>query len=166
MGAVFVPYRGIYFLYEYLDGYITEEELVFVPYRGIYFLYQQKKIFENIIEECFRPLSGNLLSLRYYYSDAKVKDVDGFSSPIGESTFSTNSYIFSPTLISFSSPIGESTFSTQYKSDKKSYYFLQFSSPIGESTFSTCIRVSERLRYLRVFVPYRGIYFLYCDARE
>ena len=89
MGAVFVPYRGIYFLYEYLDGYITEEELVFVPYRGIYFLYQQKKIFENIIEECFRPLSGNLLSLRYYYSDAKVKDVDGFSSPIGESTFST-----------------------------------------------------------------------------
>ena len=36
-----------------------------------------------------------------------------------------------------------------------------FSSPIGESTFSTC-NLFECVKYhANVFVPYRGIYFLY-----
>ena len=38
MKKVFVPYRGIYFLYDNIRN-IQLFHLVFVPYRGIYFLY-------------------------------------------------------------------------------------------------------------------------------
>ena len=37
---VFVPYRGIYFLYEHYSNYEDARKRVFVPYRGIYFLYE------------------------------------------------------------------------------------------------------------------------------
>ena len=60
---VFVPYRGIYFLYPVQDNTEGGENKVFVPYRGIYFLY------------------GHLSMVTYR--------TDTFSSPIGESTFST-----------------------------------------------------------------------------
>ncbi len=60
----------------------------------------------------------------------------------------------------FSSPIGESTFST-FNVDAKTEHEILFSSPIGESTFSTC-NLFECVKYhANVFVPYRGIYFLY-----
>ena len=84
----------------------------------------------------------------------------------------------------FSSPIGESTFSTHlwYNISAvrktvfvpyRGIYFLYekicltlirlklFSSPIGESTFSTRRRKTWLEHVLKVFVPYRGIYFLY-----
>ena len=38
--------------------------IVFVPYRGIYFLYQDGTLNEITAIMDFRPLSGNLLSLR------------------------------------------------------------------------------------------------------
>ena len=109
--------------------------MVFVPYRGIYFLYKTQKAkkdaaisfsspigestFSTLLlvmcreemEWCFRPLSGNLLSL-LLKSNIQLS-VLLFSSPIGESTFSTgmghDGRFFE---LSFSSPIGESTFST------------------------------------------------------
>ena len=62
----------------------------------------------------------------------------------------------------FSSPIGESTFSTFLIK----YYGAgcgQFSSPIGESTFSTLSAVNVHKFGDTVFVPYRGIYFLYTN---
>ena len=63
----------------------------------------------------------------------------------------------------FSSPIGESTFST-FNVDAKTEHEILFSSPIGESTFSTC-NLFECVKYhANVFVPYRGIYFLYQNA--
>ena len=83
---------------------------IFVPYRGIYFLYILK-IMESTCGFHFRPLSGNLLSLHLlgrleeviikifvpyrgiyflYQTNYRVDFYeDGFSSPIGESTFST-----------------------------------------------------------------------------
>ena len=64
----------------------------------------------------------------------------------------------------FSSPIGESTFST-FNVDAKTEHEILFSSPIGESTFSTC-NLFECVKYhANVFVPYRGIYFLYHDNK-
>ena len=59
----------------------------------------------------------------------------------------------------FSSPIGESTFSTREPTKQQKENKL-FSSPIGESTFSTAKEISKITGYA-VFVPYRGIYFLY-----
>ena len=106
-----------------------------------------------------------------------------FSSPIGESIFSTFISIGeSKFRREFSSPIGESIFSTQNRSAVKTtvrvvlvpyrgIYFLyasehtpvrliKFSSPIGESIFSTNKKYLFA-SYERVLVPYRGIYFLY-----
>ncbi len=85
--GVFVPYRGIYFLYleirrkrmgiigsfRPLSGNLlslpqnsstitVQEHGVFVPYRGIYFLYRLEQKSKNLSTR-FRPLSGNLLSL-------------------------------------------------------------------------------------------------------
>ena len=37
---------------------------IFVPYRGIYFLYCKPVPYKGNFGEDFRPLSGNLLSLR------------------------------------------------------------------------------------------------------
>ena len=61
---VFVPYRGIYFLYKEDPHNYGTANVVFVPYRGIYFLYWTSGEDEERVEELF-------------------------SSPIGESTFST-----------------------------------------------------------------------------
>ena len=36
---IFVPYRGIYFLYAEAKWIPAKETAIFVPYRGIYFLY-------------------------------------------------------------------------------------------------------------------------------
>ena len=41
-----------------------------------------------------------------------------------------------------------------------------FSSPIGESTFSTSSLFTYGLKFLTIFVPYRGIYFLYNKRRK
>ena len=90
----------------------------------------------NRWKTCFRPLSGNLLSLLSIWKKVFEKPLQSFSSPIGESTFSTRGR-------NVSAP------------------FLWFSSPIGESTFSTCFCHRYGIEF-RVFVPYRGIYFLYC----
>ena len=64
----------------------------------------------------------------------------------------------------FSSPIGESTFST-YRNPVSRKHHRMFSSPIGESTFSTGIVQIRQRSKQRVFVPYRGIYFLYPASR-
>ena len=36
---IFVPYRGIYFLYKMHGLPLWRKKNIFVPYRGIYFLY-------------------------------------------------------------------------------------------------------------------------------
>ena len=60
--GVFVPYRGIYFLYKPKPVYTAIDHVnVFVPYRGIYFLYNVARSSHG--RKGFRPLSGNLLSL-------------------------------------------------------------------------------------------------------
>ena len=130
----------------------------------------EKIMVRTKIETCFRPLSGNLLSLRngrnherkmfdvfvpyrgiYFLYMTKKEQLEinekVFSSPIGESTFSTlahkqHCYV---TVKWFSSPIGESTFST----DRTETYLSEevtFSSPIGESTFSTLYYTGYRTR--------------------
>ena len=135
-----------------------------------------------------RPLSEHLLFL-YVMKALGDKFVEPFSSPIGESTFSTLSKLDSEESdIKFSSPIGESTFSTGWKGKRLNSCTVLFSSPIGESTFSTkpikpgCRKhkgfrpLLGNLLSLRwtggsrdrvvqlVFVPYWGIYFLYTNA--
>ena len=61
---VLVPYRGIYFLYHRERNDRSRVNYVLVPYRGIYFLYHISKFKQD-------------------YGAGK------FSSPIGESIFST-----------------------------------------------------------------------------
>ena len=111
---VFVPYRGIYFLYKNKNGgksneirkfsspigestFSTEQRNrkickrrgVFVPYRGIYFLYYVKVNATCKPIPVFVPYRG----IYFLYGDsAKIgsSGYSGFSSPIGESTFSTH----------------------------------------------------------------------------
>ena len=61
---------------------------VLVPYRGIYFLYFLRKVYGYTASSGSRPLSGNLFSLLGVPMRMKKKMVQ-FSSPIGESIFST-----------------------------------------------------------------------------
>ena len=158
--SVFVPYRGIYFLYDGVLKCITDvyyrfrplsgnllslqgrmhdvrcgSGKVFVPYRGIYFLYEIRK-YSGLTQDGFRPLSGNLLSLQKNMVRTKI------------------------VKFQFSSPIGESTFSTTVEEIKTVLNEKWFSSPIGESTFSTRTNHEQSENEI-VFVPYRGIYFLY-----
>ncbi len=81
-------------------------------------------------QQSFRPLSGNLLSLPYEFQF--MKDfIELFSSPIGESTFSTTCGMRIENLenLEFSSPIGESTFSTKFYKGivKETYRFRPLS---------------------------------------
>ena len=108
---VLVPYRGIYFLYLYLFLWFRFFLPVLVPYRGIYFLYRHNTANETTVRV-------------------------------------------------FSSPIGESIFSTSMKGYYTSYGYM-FSSPIGESIFSTFSFLIITKPLSSVLVPYRGIYFLY-----
>ena len=88
-------------------------------------------------ERRFRPLSGNLLSLQ---SEEKYKAycLHGFR-PLSGNLLSLRNY-----------EKDESTFEDE------------FSSPIGESTFSTFGEdAAAEAKWIPVFVPYRGIYFLY-----
>ena len=133
---VFVPYRGIYFLYKTI--FLNRDEIiVFVPYRGIYFLYAEAGLYvkaqtnsfsspigestfstngcANVLHmcaNCFRPLSGNLLSLRRKNQRGHLLHA-GFR-PLSGNLLSlqelTNGII--QRTKEFSSPIGESTFST------------------------------------------------------
>ena len=83
----------------------------------------------------FRPLSGNLLSLHY-----KLVDMYDYKK--------------------FSSPIGESTFSTRYLMGKSLKLKNSFR-PLSGNLLSLLIN-RLRIGCLNiVFVPYRGIYFLY-----
>ena len=207
MMIVFVPYRGIYFLYwaqakrqswsatsfsspigestfstAITRIYIVFWRRVFVPYRGIYFLYKAKKIkslegirfrplsgnllslrntrlsFTSVVI-CFRPLSGNLLSLpEMNYNTIILKRFRPLSGNLLSLRWCLEMY--HRRLLPFSSPIGESTFSTDNKVVLKGK--VLFSSPIGESTFSTNPECRNTVLQNAVFVPYRGIYFLYC----
>ena len=131
---------------------------------------------------CSCPLLGNLLSLQIINVN-KYVELDEFSSPIGESIFSTLAKAReNARLKKFSSPIGESIFSTYGRRRGVSgwfrilvpywgIYFLYqkggttmfkklFSSPIGESIFSTN-KLGSTGGKQTILVPYRGIYFLY-----
>ena len=134
---VFVPYRGIYFLYIVRKINPLKRNSVFVPYRGIYFLYQRKAT-EAAKKSVFVPYRG--IYFLYVYVHNLSYEFQLFSSPIGESTFST----FEKIIEEF----GEDA----------------FSSPIGESTFSTATNLCK-MAMKEVFVPYRGIYFLYPASR-
>ena len=161
-------------------------DLVFVPYRGIYFLYKAKKI-KSLEGIRFRPLSGNLLSLRntrLSFTSVVIcfRPLSGNLLSLPEMNYNTiilkRFRPLSGNLLSlpefeewvkvyqnsFSSPIGESTFSTDNKVVLKGK--VLFSSPIGESTFSTNPECRNTVLQNAVFVPYRGIYFLYKRANE
>ena len=135
---------------------------------------------------CSCPLLGNLLSLQIINVN-KYVELDEFSSPIGESIFSTLAKAReNARLKKFSSPIGESIFSTYGRRRGVSgwfrilvpywgIYFLYqkggttmfkklFSSPIGESIFSTN-KLGSTGGKQTILVPYRGIYFLYIDEK-
>ena len=59
---VFVPYRGIYFLY--VEKTWLEQKLrSFRPLSGNLLSLQKTGVYESKDGDCFRPLSGNLLSL-------------------------------------------------------------------------------------------------------
>ena len=88
---------------------------IFVPYRGIYFLYQTNYRVD-------------------FYED-------GFSSPIGESTFSTTQ--------GHSRSERRKTIFVPYRG----IYFLYFCRALSDSS------------QVQIFVPYRGIYFLYPASR-
>ena len=124
---------------------------VFVPYRGIYFLYSFVCVIRFALGARFRPLSGNLLSLQECLKWKKL--LIRFSSPIGESTFSTrgDSWTERSGGAAFSSPIGESTFSTAPHPIHDNMQYLWFSSPIGESTFSTHMRCTTNVKRARAF---------------
>ena len=130
---------------------------VFVPYRGIYFLYRfVKSMIQKFSKSCFRPLSGNLLSLQAKNKLLAKRAIEKFSSPIGESTFSTWFILDRlPNKTRFSSPIGESTFSTESIRMETSAYML-FSSPIGESTFSTTLTTTCITYLASSFRPLSG----------
>ena len=82
-----------------------------------------------------RPLSEHLLFL-YVMKALGDKFVEPFSSPIGESTFSTEMNSFYNTIILVFVPYRGIYF--LYHIAKFRYeYGAGFSSPIGESTFST-----------------------------
>ena len=85
-----------------------------------------------------------------------------FSSPIGESTFSTHD---SKTVIARARwsfrPLSGNLLSLHVWTRGKKWNVV-FSSPIGESTFST-ISICTKGQANGVFVPYRGIYFLYSN---
>ena len=110
---------------------------IFVPYRGIYFLYRVYRHYDICSKHC------------------------PFSSPIGESTFSTSFYpICVESLLQFSSPIGESTFSTRNNKiqEKEENDFR----PLSGNLLSLQLDLSiDQIRRELIFVPYRGIYFLY-----
>ena len=83
---VLVPYRGIYFLYDNTsNGENKVLDKVLVPYRGIYFLYPEKHVV--------------------------LKPEKEFSSPIGESIFSTmNTHVHGVVIIG-SRPLSGNLFS-------------------------------------------------------
>ena len=139
-----------------------EEEKYFRPLSGNLLSLRCIQLYRNDFWLNFRPLSGNLLSLRsigntgrkednmrifvpyrgiyfLYAFDIETTTLEKleFSSPIGESTFSTLIIqLLQMAIFGFSSPIGESTFSTGHLHCLCTHY-TKFSSPIGESTFST-----------------------------
>ena len=86
--------------------------------------------------ECFRPLSGNLLSLQTI-EKAMTVFPRKFSSPIGESTFST-------------------TLQRQPSTSQSSGF-----RPLSGNLLSLQLFAKVKKHILKVFVPYRGIYFLY-----
>ena len=63
VSARFRPLSGNLLSLLRCKGIALEARMVFVPYRGIYFLYEGEKTMVRT-KIGFRPLSGNLLSLR------------------------------------------------------------------------------------------------------
>ena len=133
------------------------------PLSGNLFSLRALVMSNEVKEACSRPLSGNLFSLQSVIRTFRPLAME-FSSPIGESIFSThqpsilqssvtsvlvpyrgiyflymNKKLGAENLKWFSSPIGESIFSTKRPRNEKVYCIL-FSSPIGESIFSTIIQ--------------------------
>ena len=110
---------------------------VLVPYRGIYFLYPEQV--RSAPSDCkgSRPLSGNLFSLRHSVQLSFAAQM--FSSPIGESIFSTSRWNMYELEVPSSRPLSGNLFSLHYRVDFYENGVERFSSPIGESIFSTGI---------------------------
>ena len=109
--GIFVPYRGIYFLYRpcrmepsscgrfsspigestfstlSTNAYKRRKRKIFVPYRGIYFLYLRISKRTVVMLSIFVPYRGIYFLYNTVLHPARFFSV--FSSPIGESTFST-----------------------------------------------------------------------------
>ena len=87
---------------------------VFVPYRGIYFLYPLRVVERRVRMMRFRPLSGNLLSLPHPEASSRSKSFR--FRPLSGNLLSLQKVRKEhDTEVLFSSPIGESTFSTRRK---------------------------------------------------
>ena len=113
-----------------------------------------------------------------------------FSSPIGESIFSTDWKNVFEKPLQCSRPLSGNLFSLlvfklvvicngeEVLVPYRGIYFLykertsrksidkKFSSPIGESIFSTVLDRSRNVDLIKVLVPYRGIYFLYGNSAK
>ena len=84
-----------------------------------------------------------------------------FSSPIGESIFSTKQSKAHMLTLTRSRPLSGNLFSLPFTEEILGTAAAEFSSPIGESIFSTAYIDIAKSDYKYVLVPYRGIYFLY-----
>ena len=134
--TVFVPYRGIYFLYLCKKRCTESFRKVFVPYRGIYFLYPLRVVERRVRMMRFRPLSGNLLSL-----------------PMATEIFlNLRKSVFVPY---------RGIYFLYFTGGKSSILIRSGFRPLSGNLLSLRAgrRVAERTG--EVFVPYRGIYFLY-----
>ena len=136
-------------------------EVVFVPYRGIYFLYPLRVVERRVRMMRFRPLSGNLLSLR---AGRRVAERTGEVFVPYRGIYFLYLKKRTPktlTLFRFSSPIGESTFSTT-KHETGECTGTNFR-PLSGNLLSLQELDLSLDQIKRIFVPYRGIYFLYSN---
>ena len=114
-----------------------------------------------MVERNFRPLSGNLLSLR---SLRNITSAERNFRPLSGNLLSLHLLgRLEEVIIKIFVPYRGIYFlyQTNYRVD---FYEDGFSSPIGESTFST-IEIHSMFSRSIIFVPYRGIYFLYPASR-
>ena len=159
-GKVLVPYRGIYFLYKFNSLYFGFHHNRSRPLSGnLFSLLAEIPLTSTGYGS--RPLSGNLFSLPKAY-DYGYQTVIMFSSPIGESIFST-SIMFKLVIIcdGSSRPLSGNLFSLRGKKKWLEQKLKNGSRPLSGNLFSLpngngCVHVLHM-----VLVPYRGIYFLY-----
>ena len=158
---VLVPYRGIYFLYatENLVNAKALKRFSSPIGESIFSTINRNNLFARSLQSS-RPLSGNLFSLQeqgYCYNDVR-----GRSRPLSGNLFSLR--CIHPAGMGyhdwFSSPIGESIFSTNGKL-RLMIRGCEVLVPYRGIYFLYLLTANGLVKNFCVLVPYRGIYFLY-----